>query len=167
MMNLLRVLFAVVLICGLTWITGCGDDDDDTTSPPETDEWVGTWLSAGENVAPILVAVFNYDSVRVEFDEDQIVTLDSHVAGGAWTSVSGTYLVTRYETGDIHSIETVYPAFSQEGIIQVISANPDTMKLEVVQTVPDIGAIPRTPETGFGSDLTLGDLNIQIYLREE
>lgn len=165
-MNLLRIFFAVVLICGLTWITGCGDDDE-TTAPPETDEWVGTWLSAGENVAPILVAVFNYDSVRVVFDENQIVTLDSHVADGAWSTISGTYLVTRYESGDIHSIETIYTAFSQEGIIQVISASPDTMKLEVVQTVPDIGAVPRTPETGFGSDPTLGDANIQIYLREE
>jgi hypothetical protein len=34
------------------------------------------------------------------------------------------------------------------------------MKLEAVQTVPDIGAVPRTPATGFGSDATLGTLPI-------
>ena len=42
----------------------------------------GTWLSAGTNVAPLLVALFNYDSVRVVFGANT-VDLSSHIAGGA------------------------------------------------------------------------------------
>jgi len=125
----------------------------------------GTWLSAGSNVAFLLSFYFNYDSVRVVFGANT-VELSSHVAGGAWSQQSGTYVVTQEDSGDVHPIEIVYAAFEQEGIVQVISANPDTMKLEVVQTLPDIGAVPRTPATGFGSDVTLGTTNIQVYLRE-
>ncbi len=125
----------------------------------------GTWLSAGSNVAFLLSYYFNYDSIRVVFGTNT-VELSSHVAGGAWSQQSGTYVVTQEDSGDVHSIEIVYTAFEQAGIIQVISATPDTMKLEVVQTLPDIGAVPRTPATGFGSDVTLGTTNIQVYLRE-
>jgi len=125
----------------------------------------GTWLSAGTNVAPLLAFYFQYDSVRVVFGANT-VELSSHVAGGAWSQQSGTYTVTKSDTGDVHTIEIVYTAFEQEGIVQVISGSPDTMKLEVVQTVPNIGAVPRTPETGFGSDVALGTSNIQTYVRE-
>jgi hypothetical protein len=118
-------------------------------------------------VAPLLVAVFNYDSVRVWMNDDQTVRLDTHVDGGAWTTINGTYSVTESASGDVHSIELVYPAFEQGGIIQIIEDTPDTLKLEVVQTVPDIGAVPRTPATGFGSDPALGTTNIQIYVREQ
>jgi hypothetical protein len=65
----------------------------------------------------------------------------------------------------VHSISINYTAFEQEGIIQVIEGSPDQMKLEAVQTVPDIGATPRTPESGFGSDAALGTSNIQQYVR--
>jgi len=41
------------------------------------------------------------------------------------------------------------------------------MRLEAVQTTPNIGATPRTVETGFGSDATLGTANIQKYIRIE
>jgi len=166
--------FKIFLLCGLVLLMSftlfsCSDDDssDNGSGPPPVDAWVGDWLSAGANVAPLLVAVFNYDSVMVTLTEDNTVTLNSHVAGGAWTGeIAGTFTVTESATGDIHSIELVYAAFEQGGIIQIIEGTPDTMKLEVVQTVPDIGATPRTPETGFGSDPLLGTTNIQIYLMQ-
>ncbi len=149
-------------------IAGCSKDSKSSTEPVVTkDAWIGTWLSAGTNVAPILVAVFNYDSVRVTINEDKTVTTDSHVKNGAWTSTTGTWAVTKSASGDVHSVEFVYPAFSQEGILQVTTGTPDQLKLEVVQTVPDIGATPRTPDTGFGSDATLGAANIQTYVREK
>lgn len=161
-------LLVMMMIAAMASFMACSDDDDDdnggTNPPPAADPWVGQWLSAGANVAPILVAVFNYDSVRVYMEDDGTVQLDTHIAGGAWSSVSGTYAVTESASGDVHSIELIYPAFSQEGIIEVID---DTMRLEAVQTVPDIGAVPRTPETGFGSDAALGTTNIQTYVRED
>jgi hypothetical protein len=57
-------------------------------------------------------------------------------------------------------------AATAEGIYQV---DGDTLTYEVVQTQPDYGFLPPTPETGFGSTsgtgLNPGD-NIQIYRRQ-
>ena len=169
MRQTIKLSLVLAVLLALLSFVACSDDDDDgpPTQPPAADPWVGQWLSAGSNVAPILVAIFNYDSVRVWLNDDQTVRLDTHVAGGAWSSVTGVYTVTESTSGDVHAISLVYAAFSQEGIIEVTEGTPDQFRLEVVQTVPDIGAVPRTPETGFGSDSALGDANIQVYVREE
>lgn len=144
---------------------GCGDDDSGTTPVVEVDDWVGTWLSSGTNVAPILVALFNLDSVRVTMNEDLTIVLEQHIADGAWSTTNGVYVVTESTSGDVHTIRFNYTAFEQEGIFQVTEGNPDTFKLEAVQVVPDIGAVPRTPATGFGSDAALGVMNVQTYVR--
>lgn len=171
MRTTLKLMLLLLAALAMLSFVACSDDDDDDnggTNPPLPDDpWVGQWLSAGDNVAPLLVAVFNYDSVRVWLNEDQTVRLDTHVQGGAWSTLNGTYVVNESQMGDVHSIELVYSAFEQQGIIQVIEASPDTLRLEAVQTTPDIGATPRTPETGFGSDQTLGTSNIQVYVREQ
>lgn len=163
MKKLLSLLIALSLLIGFA---GCSDDDDDNpVSGNDTEVWVGTWLSADANVAPILQTVFNYDSVRVEFTKDQVVRTHSHVKDGAWTTTEGIYKITESEDGDVHKVELSYDAFDQEGIIQFIDGNPMKMKLEAVQVRPNIGATPRTPETGFGSDATLGTANIQNYVK--
>jgi len=167
-MKTVKLALIAALILGLFALTACDDDGDGgTTTPPEAKAWHGVWLSAEENVAPILVTVFNYDSVRVTMRDDNTVTLETHVDGGAWSTTEGTYSVTETEKTGILAISLVYAAFSQEGIVQVTDGLPDILKLEVVQTEPDIGAVPRTPESGFGSDATLGDANIQYYERED
>lgn len=161
-----KLSYLLILLLSLSFFACSDDDDDNGTDPEETTKaWVGTWLSADANVAPILVAVFNYDSVRVILEEDQTVVLESHVAGGAWSTLNGVYSITESASGSVHSISINYTAFEQEGIIEVTEGNPDQLKLEAVQTIPDIGATPRTPETGFGSDATLGTANIQTYVR--
>lgn len=164
-----RIALALLAALALLGVAACSDDDDDNggSNPTPPDPWEGTWLSAGANVAPILTTW--YDSVRVVFNADQTVELYSHsVDSGTWIPNTGTYAVTESATGDVHSIAISYsaPAFDQEGIIQVVEGTPDTFNLEVVQTVPDIGATPRTPATGFGSDPVLGTTNIQVYVRE-
>lgn len=160
-----RLLSFFMMLILVVSFTACSSSDDNPTGgEDETPAWVGTWLSAGADVAPILVAVFNYDTVKVTMDEDDTVLLEFHVADGAWGAVPGVYTVTESASGDVHSILLSYTgAFDQAGIVQIIEGSPDRMKLEAVQTVPDIGAVPRTPESGFGSDAGLGDLNIQWY----
>ena len=164
----LALLFA--LLIGIVALGACSDDDDDNGGtnppPPADDPWVGVWLSTGTDVAPILVTLFDYDSVRVTMNDDNTVVLETHPEGGAWATTNGVYTVTEEATGDVHSIAINYTAFEQEGIIEIIEGTPDAMWLEVVQTVPDIGAVPRTPADGFGSDPNLGVLNIQKYVRQ-
>ncbi len=168
MKRLIHLLSLVVLASMLVW--SCSEEDDSgTNGNNNTDPWVGTWLSADADVAPLLAAVFSIDSVRVEMKDDGSVFLDQHVMGAGWTSNSGTYTVTESASGNVHSISISYssPAFEQEGIVEITEGSPDVMRLEVVQTVPDIGATPRTPATGFGSDTALGTSNIQTYRRVE
>jgi len=160
-----RLMVVLFIFVGLFGIISCDKDDDNATTPEPVDEWIGTWLSAGANVAPILIAVFQYDSVKVEFKDNSTITLKSHVTNGAWTTTEGTYTITKSATGTVHSAKFVYPAFEQEGIIEITAGTPSTMKLEVVQTVPNIGATPRTPATGFGSDPALGTANVQKYVK--
>jgi len=169
MRAILKTALLLVAALSLLSFVACSDDDDNggTTPPPPADPWIGQWLSAETNVAPLLVSLFQYDSVRVWINEDQTVRLDTHVDGGAWSTINGTYAVTESASGSVHSIELIYAAFEQGGIIEVTDGTPDTMKLEVVQTTPNIGAVPRTPESGFGSDVSLGTWNIQNYVRED
>ena len=162
-----RLTLIVMIVAGMLFMNSCSKDDESTTQPTPVAEWVGTWLSAGDDVAPLLVALFQYDSVRVEMTQDLIVKTHSHIAGGAWSTVEGTYKITKSASGDVHTAEFFYSAFDQAGIIQIMAGTPKTMKLEVVQIRPDIGAVPRTPDSGFGSDVALGTLNIQNYVKED
>lgn len=158
-----KLTLILLVISALMLSVSCSDDSDSGTNSGASDPWVGEWLSAGTDVAPLLVAVFNYDSVRVTMTDEGTVTTESHIIGGGGTIITGTYSVTKAPTGTVHSIHLIYAAFEQEGIIEVTDGTPATMKLEAVQTVPDYGFVPRTPETGFGSDATVGTSNIQNY----
>ncbi len=162
-----KLVSILIVVSGMLLMASCSEDDSSTTQPVPVPEWVGTWLSAGDDVAPLLVALFQYDSVRVEMTQDLIVRTHSHVAGGAWSTVEGTYKITTSAAGSVHTAEFFYAPFDQAGIIQIIAGTPKTMKLEVVQIRPDIGAVPRTPDSGFGSDVALGTLNIQNYVKED
>lgn len=166
-----NLLLVLVLAMAMAFaVVGCSDDDDDDTTGPteETiqEKIVGTWLSAGDDVAALLAAdPFNYDSVLVVFNENLTVTLNSHVRDGAWSGeVPGTYVITESETGEIHSIAIDYTAFAQEGIFQIVDGTVDVMTLEMVQTVPDQNFVVPTPEAGFGATYTVA--NVQTYKRQ-
>ncbi len=161
-MKHLSILF--ILILGIFLILGCEDDTSTGPDESDTDVWVGNWLSTGDNVAVLLSYYFHYDSVKVEFTEDNTVTLETHVLDGAWTTLEGTYVITESTDLDIDAIHLIYTAFEQEGIIEI---NGDTLRLEAVQTTPAIGATVPTPVAGFGADATLGTSNIQTYIRQD
>lgn len=170
-MKWIKVFMVLVLALGLGTFAGCSDDDDGSPTDPGNgggdEAWVGTWVSEGDDIAPILVSLFNYDRVVVQMNDNGTVALTTRISGGATSTTNGTYAVTESASGSVHSIQIVYPAFTQEGIIEVVDNNPFQMRLEVVQTVPDIGATVPTVEEGFGADPTLGDSNIQVYANED
>lgn len=156
----------LIALLGLMLIVGCEDTKSEDNGK-DVDAWIGTWLSAGADVAPILAIYFLYDSVRVEFKDDNTLTLETHVTNAAWSTLPGTYVITESADGNIHKFAANYTAFEQEGIIDVTDGDPDVLRLEAVQTVPDIGATIPTVAGGFGADPTLGTTNIQTYKRVE
>lgn len=159
-----RLSLLLILVIGLFMVLGCEDDSGTDPNENNMDPWIGTWLSADANVAPILVALFSLDSVEATFNEDNTILLRQHVIDGAWVEVPGTYTVTESADSDIHSIQLVYATFSQEGIIEI---DGTTLSLEAVQTLPNIGATVPTPAAGFGADPTLGTSNIQTYILQD
>ena len=152
----------LITLLGIMLLVGCGDTKNDDEAN-DVDIWVGTWLSAGTDVAPILAIYFLNDSIRVEFKDDNTLTLDTHTVGGAWVASQATYLITKSAESTIHQFKATYPAFEQEGIVEVTDGDPDVLRLEAVQTVPDIGAIPPTVAGGFGNDPVWGAQLIQTY----
>ena len=160
-----KVIALMMALLMVMFLVSCEEDSGTNTDDENQDPLIGVWLSAGSNVAPLLATFFSYDSVRVEFKDDMSVVLESHVANGAWTSLNGVYTVTESESGSVHTLAINYTAFEQSGIFEITDGSPDMLQLELVQTTPDIGATPRTPATGFGSDASLGVSNIQKYVR--
>jgi hypothetical protein len=168
MKTTLKYLWLMTLIAALVGVAACSDDDDDDnggTTPPVPDAWVGKWISAGDDVAPILVAFSGYDSVYVTMNENNTLVLETHNDADGWVVTNGTFAITESENGDIDGFAATYPTYEQEGIIQIFSASVDSMWLEVVAT--NIGATIPTVEAGFGADPTLLDSNIQVYRRVE
>lgn len=163
-----KLNFGLVLLLGLLLFgfAGCSDDDDnkDPVVPVvEDDPWVGNWLSAGANVAYfVTLDPVNADTVDVTMNADNTIVLRQHsFKTGDWTTSNGTYTVTESASGDVHTIGFTYPDLEQIGIFQIVAADPDTLKLEVVPTT----FTPQpTVENGLGFDY--GDLNIQIYLKQ-
>jgi len=162
-----KVLTLMMALLTALMMAGCEDDSGSNNNDVDKDIWIGKWLSTGSDVAVLLATYFQYDSVRVEFKEDMSIVLETHVKDGAWTTQNGIYAITKSTTGNVHAIDIDYTAFVQSGIIEFTEGTPDEMRLEAVQTTPNIGATPRTVETGFGSDATLGTANIQKYIRIE
>ncbi len=132
---------------------------------------VGKWLSAGNNVAPLLVTYFNIDSIYAEFKDNFTYVVRQVDKLGVSLVLEGTYSATASGVGNIFKIvvnQSSPTVLTSEGIFKIVTPPPpDSMLYEIVQTNPNIGALPPTPEAGFGSSNggALGTINIQKYIR--
>jgi len=131
---------------------------------------VGEWYSSGENVAALLALYFNVDSIYANFMADQTYVVESYDPDGVMTEYLGTYTQTKSEVDGIWTIvlnQSAPSSVTSEGIfgLYIGEAGYDMM-YEVVQTEPDLGNAPPTPDGGFGSSNggALGTINIQKYL---
>lgn len=167
----------LVLVFAAAVFAGCKKDDNvtDVVVTP-SDVIVGTWVSSGSNVAPLLVALSKYTKLTATFNADgtyKIVTLDS---AGTQGTATGTYVTAAggasapYDTiRTIIATQMTPTALTAEGIYQVtVGASSTTMKYEVVQTVPAISATKPTAAKGFGSTSNgaYGTINIQKYVKQ-
>ncbi|NQZ76912.1 MAG: hypothetical protein HRT61_12550 [Ekhidna sp.] len=133
---------------------------------------VGTWVSKGDDVAALLTTFFAVDSIVATFSANQTYEVLQYAGGAeAPLTLTGTYAQTLSSVGTIWTItvdQSAPSSLTSEGIFEVDpSENPNSMRYEIAQTSPDIGAIPPTPEAGFGSTSggAVGDTNIQVYKR--
>jgi hypothetical protein len=176
-MSLARSLIALSLL-----LTACPSDDtdtsdtetdtDDTDTSTEDPAIVGSWVSTGDDVSPLFqTETFDYTTITADFASDGTYEVAATNGGGTTTTFTGTYTVG---TGDPATITLEQSAPSTATAVGIWSVADDagttTLTYEVVQTVPDFGFTPPTPETGFGSTSGPGleaDVNIQIFRAAE
>lgn len=164
MKKLLFILISVAIV-----FTSCKKSTEEDVYDPATDGLVGEWQSSGSNVAVLLSYYFGVDSIYAKFSDNNTYLVESY-ANDTKTIYSGTYAQEKSGTGQIWTIvlnQSTPTAVTSEGIFEITSDNSEfTMKYEVVQTTPSIGATPPTPEAGFGSSNggALGTTNVQTFL---
>lgn len=153
--------------------TGCDTaDSDDDVDPAE--EIVGTWLSAGDDVAPGLAtnSAFPTESITATFEENGTYEVVATSTGGASVTFTGTYETESSANGDIRTIvlnQSQPTALVSRGIYEI---DDETMRYEVIQTDPALqGFTAATAEGGFGSTTfngtELGDVWIQTYVEQD
>jgi hypothetical protein len=147
-----------------------GEATEGTTTGGMEDVTIqGSWLSEGDNVAPLLVDLANTVSIAATFDE-MTFTVVSTDADGQEVEQAGVYVVEPTEFGNIMEItleQSSPQTITAEGIFEIDnSTNPPTMRYEVVQTVPSVGAQQPTAEGGFGATALGSDLT-QVFVWQD
>jgi hypothetical protein len=139
----------------------------DTSGEVEGPALVGRWRSEGGDLSPLFSGEpFRYVRVEAEFGGGGAYVVTSVDGNGAQYVLTGTYTVDEGTTPATVSLlqEEPYEA-EAEGIWEV---DGDLLRYEVVQTVPDYGFVPPSPDEGFGSTagpgLSPGN-NVQVYRR--
>ncbi len=137
---------------------------------------IGNWYSSGDNVATLLVAYFDVDSIYAEFLDDNTYLVEQFNIGNTSTTpdvtYTGTFVIEKSIVDEIWTIvltQTLPFAGTSEGIFE-IQTSPEVLWYEVVQT-SGTQNVPPTPEGGFGSSnggtLVINEVNwnLQKFIR--
>jgi hypothetical protein len=156
-------------------LAGCGTATDDTgTGGSQQSPLIGSWVSQGADVAPLLAgAPFNNTKITATFNTDGTYTVVSFDTSNKELDYAGTYQTMASTVGNIVDIRCsqVMPSTAQaEGMYQIdTTQTPARMQYEVVQTQPTNGLTPPDPTKGFGSTVYNGtqiSTLIQKYSRQ-
>jgi hypothetical protein len=155
-------------------LAGCGAAVDTSGGTTQQAAIVGSWLSSGADVAPLLAgAPFNNTKITATFKNDGTYSVVSFDTSNKELDYAGTYQIMDSGITNITQIRCsqVMPSTAQaEGMYQIdTSQTPVRMQYEVVQTQPTNGITPPTASAGFGSTIYNGnkiDSLIQNYSRQ-
>ncbi len=140
-------------------------DTADTADAGGPGDLVGDWVSQGDDISALFQSTFfDYTRIDASFAADGSYHVAALNGDGETTAFTGTYSVdVTTNPGTILLTQATPSAASSQGIWQVVD---EVLTYEVVQTTPDYGYTPPTPESGFGS--TSGPniepgVNVQTY----
>ena len=142
--------------------------DTESDTGMEAQALVGDWTSEGENVSPLLSSeTFDIVEIDASFEADGTYEVTSVDGSGTTVTYTGTYVTDVSTTPATITLTQLTPTeVTSEGIWEV---DGTTLTYEVVQTSPDFGFVPPTPEAGFGSTSGPGlvaDVNVQVYVAQ-
>jgi len=155
-------------------LAGCGTAVAVGGNGTQQQPIIGTWLSQGADVAPLLAgAPFNNAKITATFKDDATYTVVSIDTSNKELDYSGTYQIMPSAVSNIIEIRLseVTPSTAEvEGMYQIdTSQTPERMQYEAVQTQPTNGLQPPSPDKGFGSTVYNGmqiSTLIQKYSRQ-
>ena len=167
------ILALTLFACAPDDVTDASKDDTgDTAADTDSGETgpgdiTGDWVSQGDDISDLFAAApFSYTRIDASFAADGSYLVTAVNGEGNSSDLTGTYTVdtTTNPAGIVLTQATPYAATAQ-GIWQVVD---EVLTYEVVQTTPDYGYTPPTPESGFGT--TAGPniepgVNVQTYRR--
>ncbi len=164
-----RILLAFVLA---PLAAACGTATDGGNVNAQSSPLVGSWLSSGADVAPLLAgAPFNYVRITAQFNDDQTYVVTGTDKDNKVTTFTGTYSDTLSDQTNLYSITVNQTEPSVTTAVGIYSIDSSTGKLryEVVQTQPTNGLQPPTADAGFGSTVYNGmkiDTLIQTFIKQ-
>lgn len=145
-----------------------GDTSEDTSGGDGgPGDISGSWVSEGDDISDLFAgAPFNYTRIDASFDVGGSYVVTVLDSGGTASELTGTYASdATTNPGTIVLTQTAPYAATAQGIWQVVD---EVLTYEVVQTTPDYGFTPPTPESGFGTtagpNLDPG-VNVQVFRR--
>lgn len=157
------ILLSIALCAGAAgmMLAGCGNAVEVGGNGTQQQPIIGTWVSQGADVAPLLAgAPFNNVKITATFKDDGTYSVVGIDSSNKEIDYTGTYQIMPSTAGNIVQIRLsqVTPSTAQaEGMYQVdTSQTPQRMQYEVVQTQPTNGLSPPTPDKGFGSTVYNG-----------
>lgn len=125
-------------------------------SCPLCDEFFeSTWVSKGDNLAPVWKELFSARSIKAVFNPDKTYLLSIEDSGGMTTLMSGSYTLADSGINGIWTIVLNQNMPDNKAFEGIVKAQDNyVLKVEIVQTQPYINAIAPTPEGGLGSTKT-------------
>lgn len=128
----------------------------------------GIWESSGSNVARLLSNFFSIDSLVADYRTDNTYTIYEYNKRGQETILEGTYAQVEISDSELWTIQLNQETPEQkiyEGILQLVDEN--TLILEMIQTLPDVGESAPTVTDGFRSTSNgyYGGTNVQTFVR--
>jgi len=155
-------------------LAGCGNAVEVNGTGMQQQPIIGTWLSQGADIAPLLAgSPFNNAKITATFKDDGTYSVVSIDTSNKELDYSGTYQIMPSTSGNIVQIRLaeVTPSTAEvEGMYQIdTTQTPARMQYEVVQTQPTNGLQPPSPDKGFGSTVYNGmqiSTLIQKYSRQ-
>jgi hypothetical protein len=155
-------------------LAGCGNAVDVTGMGTQQQPIVGSWISQGADMAPLLAAApFNYVKITATFNDGGTYSVVGIDSSNKETDFDGTYMADVSGVAGIEEIDLSQSAptsVQSQGIFSIdTTVTPNRMKYEVVQTQPTNGLTPPTAQAGFGSTVFNGKqiaTLIQNYSRQ-
>jgi hypothetical protein len=128
----------------------------------------GTWVSEGADLSDLFrTAFFDYKRIEATFEAGGDYAVRVELNDGQRVDLAGTWSDDRGSDPAAITLEQVSPEpFTSAGIYAI---SGDTLTYEIATIAPDIGCVPPTPESGFGTtqcpNLAAG-ANVQTYRRD-